>query len=193
MYPRSGFRSGGTCERTLVPIFIPGEHPNVPSFRFFCSGGTSAKTTLWKTTLFLQCVNGRGRSGDRLPEGTQKPFLGPCSPPFAAPALRELRCCHSTHSLLFRGSVGITRGGQQQFATQTLRVHLLGIEPLGNPDCSGQVWSQIAKGSTADPLWCPLRHPLRRPLRSPPRRPLSRVPPPKRRPVLKGCLTGGGR
>ena len=35
MYPGSGFRSGGTCERTLVPVFfVPGEHPNVPSFRF---------------------------------------------------------------------------------------------------------------------------------------------------------------
>ena len=26
MYPRSGFRSRGTCERTLVPVFVPGEH-----------------------------------------------------------------------------------------------------------------------------------------------------------------------
>ena len=26
-YPRSGFRSGGTSERTLVPVFVPGEHP----------------------------------------------------------------------------------------------------------------------------------------------------------------------
>ena len=34
MYPRSGFRSGGAYERTLVPVFVPGEHPNVPSFRF---------------------------------------------------------------------------------------------------------------------------------------------------------------
>ena len=41
-----------------------------------------------------------------------------------------LRCCHSTHGLLFRGSAGITRGGQQQFATQTLRVHLVGIDLL---------------------------------------------------------------
>ena len=40
-----------------------------------------------------------------------------------------LRCCHSTHSLLFRVFVGVAGGGgfQQQFATQTLRVHLLGI------------------------------------------------------------------
>ena len=35
MYPRSGFRSGGTCERTLVLVFVSWEHPNVPSFRFF--------------------------------------------------------------------------------------------------------------------------------------------------------------
>ena len=45
-YPRSGFRSGGTCERTLVPVFrsggtfertlvpvfVPGEHPPKPPF-----------------------------------------------------------------------------------------------------------------------------------------------------------------
>ena len=40
--------------------------------------------------------------GDRLPEVTQKPF----------------------HSLLFKGR----RGGQQQFATQTLHVHLFGLD-----------------------------------------------------------------
>ena len=46
MYPRSSFRSGGTCERTLVPVFrsggtsectlvpvfVPGEHPPKPPF-----------------------------------------------------------------------------------------------------------------------------------------------------------------
>ena len=36
--PSFRFRSGGTCERTLVPVFIPGEHPNVPSFRFSFRG-----------------------------------------------------------------------------------------------------------------------------------------------------------
>ena len=36
-YPRSCFRSGGTCECTLVPVFVPGEHPPKPPF--------------WKTTL----------------------------------------------------------------------------------------------------------------------------------------------
>ena len=50
MCPRSGFRSGGTCERSLVPVFVPGEHPNVPSFRF-CSGAHQPKPPFWKTTL----------------------------------------------------------------------------------------------------------------------------------------------
>ena len=31
-YPRSGFRSGGTSECTLVPVFVPGEHPPKPPF-----------------------------------------------------------------------------------------------------------------------------------------------------------------
>ena len=39
MYHRSGFRSGGTCELTLVPVFVPGEHP--------------PKTTLLETTPFV--------------------------------------------------------------------------------------------------------------------------------------------
>ena len=37
MYPRSGFRSGGTSECTPVPLFVPSEHPPKPPF--------------WKTTL----------------------------------------------------------------------------------------------------------------------------------------------
>ena len=36
-YPRSGFRSWGTSECTLVPVFVLGEHPPNPPF--------------WKTTL----------------------------------------------------------------------------------------------------------------------------------------------
>ena len=40
-----------------------------------------------------------------------------------------VRCCHSTYSLLFRRSPGVIRGGgRQQFATQTLRVLLLGLD-----------------------------------------------------------------
>ena len=45
MCPRSGFRSGGTCERTLVPVFVPGEHP--PKLR------RPPKTTFDMTTLIL--------------------------------------------------------------------------------------------------------------------------------------------
>ena len=36
-YPGASFRSGGTSESTLVPVFVPGEHPPKPPF--------------WKTTL----------------------------------------------------------------------------------------------------------------------------------------------
>ena len=39
-----------------------------------------------------------------------------------------VRCRHSVHGLFFRGCQGSPGGGQQQFATQTLRVHLLGLE-----------------------------------------------------------------
>ena len=31
-HPRSGFRSGGTSECTLVPVFVPEEHPPKPPF-----------------------------------------------------------------------------------------------------------------------------------------------------------------
>ena len=40
MCPRSGFRSGGTSECTLVPVFVPGEHPPKPPF--------------WKTHPFVK-------------------------------------------------------------------------------------------------------------------------------------------
>ena len=36
--PRSGFRSRRTCERTLVPVAVAGEHPNVPLFWFSFRG-----------------------------------------------------------------------------------------------------------------------------------------------------------
>ena len=44
-YPRSGFRSGGTCESTLVPVFVPWNIRMYPRSGFR-SGATSAKTTL---------------------------------------------------------------------------------------------------------------------------------------------------
>ena len=61
--------------------------------------------------------------GDRLPEVTQKPF----------PRLKQplLQCQHWESSKVLAGLVFFSegrRGGQQQFATQTLRVHLLGLD-----------------------------------------------------------------
>ena len=49
-----------------------------------------------------------------------------------------MRCCHSTLGLLFRGSAGFTRKGQQQFATQTLRVHLLGLDSVAKNVFTGR-------------------------------------------------------
>ena len=45
MYPRSGFRSGGTSECTLVPVFVPGEQPPKPPFWKppFCQPQTRAR------------------------------------------------------------------------------------------------------------------------------------------------------
>ena len=53
MYPRSGFRSRGTRERTLVPVFVPGEHPNVPSFRFLFRGNIRQNHPFGKPPLIL--------------------------------------------------------------------------------------------------------------------------------------------
>ena len=53
-YPRSGFRSGGTSERTLVPVFVPGEHPNVPSFWFSFRGNIQEKFFQVKSNKFLE-------------------------------------------------------------------------------------------------------------------------------------------
>ena len=74
--------------------------------------------------------------GDRLPEMTQKPFLGStsaCSTSIerAQPVLAGLVFCEMLSQCpqsAFQGSPRVAGGGQQQFATQTLRVHLLGIE-----------------------------------------------------------------
>ena len=41
MYPRSGFRSGGTSERTLVPVFVLGEHLSADCKRGRRKGATS--------------------------------------------------------------------------------------------------------------------------------------------------------
>ena len=45
------FRSGGTCERTLVLVFVPGDHPNGPSFQFSFWGNVRQNRPFGKTTL----------------------------------------------------------------------------------------------------------------------------------------------
>ena len=55
-YPRSGLRSGGTSERTLVPVFVPGEHP--------------PKTTLLETTP----LSTREKSAKNCEFGSVYPF-----------------------------------------------------------------------------------------------------------------------
>ena len=79
------------------------------------------------------CGSWCDRPFSQLPGGTQKPLLSPGSPPLqrwhweSSKELAELACfemlSQSPRSALQGSAVG-----QQQFATQTLRVHLLGIE-----------------------------------------------------------------
>ena len=77
--------------------------------------------------------------GDRLPEGTQKHFLSPVSlslqrqnrespKVLAGWAFCEMLLHYPHSALRIPGVAGGGGGGQQQFATQTLCVHLLGIE-----------------------------------------------------------------
>ena len=51
MCPRSGFRSGGTCERTLAPVFVPGETSECTLAPVFVPGEHPPKPPFWKTTL----------------------------------------------------------------------------------------------------------------------------------------------
>ena len=44
-------KKGGFGECSLVPVFVPGEHANIPSFRFSFQG-TSAKITLLENHPF---------------------------------------------------------------------------------------------------------------------------------------------
>ena len=50
-YPRSGFRSGGTCERTLVPVSRSGGTSKCTLVPFFVLGEHPPKPPFWKTTL----------------------------------------------------------------------------------------------------------------------------------------------
>ena len=70
MYPRSGFRSEGTSECTLVPVFVPGEHPPKPPFwkPSFCQPQNGLQVNLISNapTLFLgrhEPISGTSRRG----------------------------------------------------------------------------------------------------------------------------------
>ena len=125
----------------------------------------------------LKCVNGRGRSGGQAAVEQPKASPRPRQSPFAVTAVRELesacrvsmflRCCHSTHGLLLRGSAGVTRRGKQQFAAQTLSVQLLGIQarkrhininflvrlPLGRPPVCPRDKTQFVPGTNPGCPW----------------------------------------
>ena len=68
MYPRSGFRSGGTFECTLVPVFVPWEHPPKPPFW---------KPPFWQPPKMVPFSRGHeGRGGEeQVPEREVSEFF----------------------------------------------------------------------------------------------------------------------
>ena len=92
--------------------------------------------------MFLQCANGRGRSGGQTAGAHPKSFPRPRQPLFfsagierARKVLAGLAFCEMLSQYpqsAFKHSLASPGGGQQQFAAQTLRVHLLGLECLSS-------------------------------------------------------------
>ena len=73
-YPRSGFRSeGGTSECTLVPVFVPVEHPPKPPFWKppFCEPAN--KGSIEPSRRFYRTL----KRFYRTPKGSIEPFFGP--------------------------------------------------------------------------------------------------------------------
>ena len=93
--------------------------------------------------------NGRGRSRGQT-ASAQAASLCSAGIERARKRLRGehfVRCCRTTHCLLLRGFPGVARGGQQQFATQTLRVHLLGLQDsFGN----GPKFNTVSESTVSD-------------------------------------------
>ena len=96
-YPRKPSENPAEPRRPPLPPADPSERPQI-----------------------LQCVSGRGRSGGQIAGGHPKASPWPRQPLCSAGIERArkclqgfhfMRCCHSTHGLHFRGSVGVTRGG----------------------------------------------------------------------------------
>ena len=53
MHPRSGFRSGGTSERTLVPAFRSGETSERTLVPVFVLGEHPSKPPFWKPPFWV--------------------------------------------------------------------------------------------------------------------------------------------
>ena len=103
----------------------------------FCRDIPGVPEKFEKKNLYL--ANGRGRFGGQIAGGDPKAFSRLQQPLFAVPALRELEsACRvsivwdavTVPTVCFSGFSEGLLGGQQQFATQTLRVHLLGLEKV---------------------------------------------------------------
>ena len=91
----------------------------------------------------LHRANGRGRFGGQTARGHPKALPWPKKTSFAVPALRERElksACRVSILLLFRDFRGSSEGGQQQSATQTLRVHLLGIDWQNSDELESGKW-----------------------------------------------------
>ena len=114
MYPRSGFRSGGT----------------------------SAKTTLLEPP-FCEPPKRRGRSEEETAGGhtnVPKASPRPRQPPLCSAGIELESACRARSSFEMLSQYpqsafqrGATRGGQQQFATQTFRIHLLCLDLMACP------------------------------------------------------------
>ena len=92
---------------------------------------------VWDLDFRLHRANGRGRFGGQTAAGHPKPFLGPkilsaqCRHWESLKVLAGLvfvRDAVTVPAVCFLGTFGGPQRGQQQSATQTLRVHLLSID-----------------------------------------------------------------
>ena len=128
-----GNRGGGTVQRALEA------RPTSGGSRLSGLSRMLLVTNLLPYSRMISIPSKRtGRSGGQTAGGDSKAFPQLKQPLFAVPLLRELRSACSVSILrdavtvptvCFSGlSEGRRGGGQQQFATRTLCVHLLGLE-----------------------------------------------------------------
>ena len=114
-YPRSGICSGGTSECTLVPVFVPGEHP--------------PKSPFWKRR-FPQPQNFQ-----RLSEILRIRFLGPNSQESAQKCSEVLRNVPplSVTPLPLSKKGGSRKGGHSHIVASTFSLRSAGPATAINP------------------------------------------------------------